>query len=164
MSGVRVEFLMKPSIIRIILMDLIDFMLVITPAFFLAWGAFAWYTADMNNLILGVGFEILLEAAFLVPQSAQIFLAVAVMNALAYQLFFIPLLGTTVGGKIMGLQIESDLDGRLLSASQLILRGIGTALFVLLACVGPLYAWWLDHKHRGGGDYLAKSRVSRAQL
>lgn len=142
-------------------MDLIDFMLVVTPAFFLAWGAFAWYTSDMQNLILGVGPEIILEAAFLVPQSAQIFIATAVMNAIVYQLFFIPLLGTTIGGQLMGLQVESDGNGRLLSASQLILRGIGSALFVLLACVGPLYAWWLDGKHRGGGDYLAKSRVVR---
>lgn len=151
-----------PSLFRIIAMDLIDFIVVVSPATLLAWCSFLWYTANKGDVVLGIGPEVVLEAAFLVPTVAQIWFATSIMTSVVYQVVSLPLWQTTLGGRLMGIQVVTSSGSSDISVGQMILRGVGSSVFMLLFCVGPLYAWWLDAFGRGGGDYLAKTKPIRA--
>lgn len=145
----------KPSLIRIMLKDVVDFMTIFVLTLLLvtlSYGRFfSWIPVPLSLYFP----EQLIEMILRNPSLAPWFLLIGFMVTVLYYPFCLMVYNTTLGcivAKLKVVQNNSDESVGLLGA---ILLGLGAYFGVVSMMMGPLYAWWLDPQHRGFSEKIA---------
>lgn len=153
---------MKPSIVRVVIKDLIDFSIVvgITLAFTVAIYFIVPSFADVSLSFFF--FEQYLELFFVNPRLTIWFFGLAFGVTMLYFLFCGMLYQNTFGGVLAGIILVDRNSNARITLRQSLLMAIGAFCGAALAMVGPLYAWWLEDEHRGVSEFLANVVLRKA--
>lgn len=153
----------RPSVFRIVLKDVIDFLLIasctgaLTIAIYVLLPRFT--RLDMSFYF----FEQFIELFFVNPRLVGWLLGLGFGVSTIYFLLCSLANQTTIGGLIAGVKLVDYRSKEPLSLYQAFLLAIGAFVGAVLIAVGPLYSWWLEKDHRGLAEILSRTMfVKRA--
>lgn len=145
----------KPSLTRVMIKDVIDFMAIFVLTLLLvslSFGRFfSWTPVPLSLYFPEQVIELFLRNSAL----ASWWLMMGFVVTILYYPFCLMVNNTTLGGtvaKLKVVQIKSDDRVGVFGA---ILLGLGAYVGVVFMMMGPLYAWWLDPEHRGFSEKIA---------
>lgn len=146
-----------PSILRIIVKDIVDFVLIVSITVMLTFFVYLMVpNFERVNLSLYF-FEQLIEIFFVNPKLCQWLLGLGFGVTFIYFLLCAMLFQTTVGGVIARVKIVDRTSLQPLSLVQALIMAMGAYIGVIALLLGPLSAWWLDGEHRGFAEKLSRT-------
>lgn len=144
-----------PSVMRIMLKDLVDFLLVFSVSLMLAIVVYRQLPAFIPVTMSVYFFEQYVEFLLINPKFLWCLLGLGLLVNVLYVLLFVALLKTTVGGFLMGIRLVHSSDPDIsIGIGHALLLSLGSYFGATILFVGPLWAWWIDPKHRGFAELM----------
>lgn len=154
----------KPSLMRILLKDFIDFAIIFGGTLVLTLGIYVLLPQFQRVSLSLYFFEQALELFFVNPRLFAWLIGLGFGVTIIYYLFCGMLLQTTIGGLVARVVILDRKSQKPLSLGQSLVMAIGAYTGVIAFLVGPLSAWWLDAEHRGWAEIWARTLSAKKAL
>lgn len=148
---------MKPSVVRVVVKDIIDFFIVMTFSFLLTLSIYFLVPTFTKIDLSFYFFEQYAELFFVNPKLIFWALGLGLGVNIIYFLFSTMLYETTIGGLVVRVGIVDKKRLTPLSLYQAFLMAVGSYAGVLLVLLSPLWAWWMDQQHRGFSEKLSQT-------
>jgi hypothetical protein len=148
---------MRPSIFRVMIKDLIDFLLIVTFTALLTYGVYRLSPIFTPVPLSIYFFEQVAELFFTNPRLVLWALGLACGVSLIYFLFCFMLYQNTLGGLLARLKVVDKKTLKTPGLYRSLLMALGAYCGVLAFLWGPLYAWWLDADHRGWSEKFSRT-------
>jgi len=146
---------MRPSVFRIIIKDLVDFMVVFLVTALMTYAVYRLSPIFKPTPLSILFYEQILEVFFENPKLVLWALGLGLGVSIIYYLFCFMLYDNTVGGRLMGLRLSEIKTNESPKVYRSLPMALGAFFGVLFFLISPLFAWWLDKNHRGFSEKLS---------
>lgn len=148
---------MKPSVLRIVVKDLIDFLIIFSVSFGMTLGIYYLLPSFTPVVLSWYFFEQFIELFFVNPKLLLWLLCLSLGVTTIYFMLCSIIHQTTIGGLVTGMTMVHQKSHAPVKLHHSMLMAIGAYAGVLAILLGPLSSWWLDREHRGWSEKLART-------